>query len=63
MFGDLADLHGDKGVWKLMDRRADEVVDVPVPGRIPLDVDTWEDYEAVLSSQPGRAARTGAPPR
>ena len=24
-----------------------EVVDVPVPGPIPLDVDTWEDYEAV----------------
>jgi molybdenum cofactor cytidylyltransferase len=48
-FADLGALHGDKGVWKLMDRRADEVVDVPVAGTIPLDVDTWEDYEAVLS--------------
>jgi molybdenum cofactor cytidylyltransferase len=46
-FADLADLHGDKGVWKLLDRRADEVVDVPVAGRVPLDVDTWEDYRAV----------------
>lgn len=51
VFGDLAALHGDKGVWKLMDRRAAEVVDVPVPGAIPRDVDTWEDYEAVLAER------------
>jgi molybdenum cofactor cytidylyltransferase len=50
VFGDLAALHGDKGVWKLLDRRASEVVEVPVPGPIPLDVDTHEDYEAVLRS-------------
>jgi molybdenum cofactor cytidylyltransferase len=47
VFGDLAALHGDKGVWKLLDRRAADVVDVPVPGPIPRDVDTWEDYRAV----------------
>jgi molybdenum cofactor cytidylyltransferase len=49
VFADLATLHGDKGVWKLMDRAGDAVVDVPVPGPIPLDVDTWEDYQAVLA--------------
>lgn len=48
-FAELATLHGDKGVWKLMDRAGDAVVNVPVPGLIPLDVDTWEDYQAVLS--------------
>ena len=32
MFGDLAGLHGDKGVWKLLDHYADEVVDVPMAG-------------------------------
>jgi molybdenum cofactor cytidylyltransferase len=48
MFGELAGLHGDKGVWKLLDRYGDEVVDVPVDGPIPLDVDTWEDYRRVL---------------
>jgi molybdenum cofactor cytidylyltransferase len=48
LFGELAALHGDKGVWKLLDRHADEAVDVPVDGPIPRDVDTWEDYEAVL---------------
>jgi molybdenum cofactor cytidylyltransferase len=50
MFEALSNLHGDKGVWKLMDRFADEVVDVSVAGPIPRDVDTWEDYEALLAS-------------
>jgi molybdenum cofactor cytidylyltransferase len=49
MFDDLEQLHGDKGVWKLLDRRASEVVDVPVTGPIPRDVDTDEDYRAVLA--------------
>ncbi len=50
VFGDLMQLHGDKGVWKLMDRAGDSVADVPVPGAIPLDVDTWDEYEAVLAA-------------
>jgi molybdenum cofactor cytidylyltransferase len=49
IFGDLAALHGDKGVWKLQDRLGDLVAEVPVEGPIPLDVDTWEDYQAVQS--------------
>ncbi len=56
MFGELADLHGDKGVWRLLDRHAASVLDVPVPGRIPLDVDTWDEYQAVLA----RAGVAGA---
>jgi molybdenum cofactor cytidylyltransferase len=50
VFGDLADLHGDKAVWKLLDLRSSDVADVPVPGPVPLDVDTWDDYEAVLAA-------------
>jgi molybdenum cofactor cytidylyltransferase len=50
LFGELAELHGDKGVWKLLDRHADQVVDVAVDGPIPPDVDTWEDYRAVLDA-------------
>ena len=49
VFGDLAALHGDKGIWKLLDRAGSSVVDVPVPGCVPLDVDTWDDYERVLA--------------
>ena len=50
VFGELAGLHGDKGVWKLLDRRADEVVEVHVAGAVPPDVDTWADYEALRSA-------------
>jgi molybdenum cofactor cytidylyltransferase len=50
VFPDLEALHGDKGVWKLLDQRAREVRAVAVPGRIPRDVDTWEDYQAVTGA-------------
>lgn len=49
VFPQLADLHGDKGVWRLLDERAGDVVDVPIAGNVPLDVDTPEDYQAVLA--------------
>ena len=52
-FDQLAALHGDRGVWKLLDRAGDEVVDVPVGGLIPRDVDAWEDYEAVVANADG----------
>lgn len=57
VFGDLAGLHGDKGVWRLLDREG--VAEVRVAGPIPLDVDTPEDYEAVLAT-PGGPARPAA---
>jgi molybdenum cofactor cytidylyltransferase len=47
-FDDLRGLHGDKAVWRMLERRADEVQEVPVAGPIPLDVDTWADYEMVV---------------
>jgi molybdenum cofactor cytidylyltransferase len=50
VFGALAGLHGDKGVWRLLDQAGDEAAEVPVAGPIPLDVDTPEDYEAVLAA-------------
>jgi molybdenum cofactor cytidylyltransferase len=49
LFAELATLHGDKAVWRLLDERAAERAEVPVPGVIPRDVDTWADYEAVLA--------------
>ena len=50
VFAQLTQLHGDKGVWRLLDERADDVAEVPIAGPIPLDVDTPEDYEAVLAA-------------
>jgi molybdenum cofactor cytidylyltransferase len=54
MFEELAALHGDKGVWKLLDRHAHAVVEVAVQGPIPRDVNTGEDYRAVLTEQEAR---------
>jgi molybdenum cofactor cytidylyltransferase len=67
VFAELANLHGDKGVWRLLDRRSADVREVAVPGPIPRDVDTVEDYGAVLadaevylevSGPVGRSAQT-----
>ena len=49
VFDELRGLHGDKAVWKLMDARADEAVRADVAGTVPRDVDTWEDYQALLA--------------
>jgi molybdenum cofactor cytidylyltransferase len=50
MFDALSNLHGDKGVWRLLDEGGDDVVEVPIAGPIPLDVDTDADYRAVLAA-------------
>jgi molybdenum cofactor cytidylyltransferase len=51
MFDRLADLHGDKAVWKILDEARAGTIDhavVRVPGPIPRDVDTWADYVALV---------------
>jgi molybdenum cofactor cytidylyltransferase len=48
-FPDLRALHGDKAVWALRDAHPERFLPVPVDAPIPRDVDTWEDYVAVLS--------------
>ncbi|MFT4470557.1 nucleotidyltransferase family protein [Arthrobacter sulfonylureivorans] len=49
LFPLLAHLHGDKAVWKLLEQRAADVTEVAVPGRVPRDVDTEDDYRQVLA--------------
>jgi len=56
VFGELAALHGDKGVWRLLEAHADEVVEVAIPGPLPRDVDTEADYEALLEQAPASRA-------
>ncbi|WP_346958189.1 nucleotidyltransferase family protein [uncultured Arthrobacter sp.] len=53
LFPDLASLHGDKAVWKLLEQRAEDVIKVPTPGNVPLDVDTEDDYRRVLAELQG----------
>jgi molybdenum cofactor cytidylyltransferase len=48
-FDDLAALHGDKAVWKLLESGRYPGTRVAVAGPVPLDVDTREDYEALLA--------------
>ena len=52
MFDELRNLQGDKAVWKLIESRRWPVVEVPVAGDVPLDVDTLEDYERLLEVTP-----------
>ena len=47
MFETLGGLHGDKAVWKLVDSDGD-VARIRVQGNVPRDVDTWDDYQALL---------------
>ena len=51
MFAELAKLHGDKAVWKLLEQRPELVREVRMPGPVPPDVDTWEDYQSVLTAE------------
>jgi molybdenum cofactor cytidylyltransferase len=55
VFADLAKMHGDKAVWKLLHSGAYEVTEVAVDGPVPADVDTREDYERLLADD--RAVR------
>lgn len=48
-FGELRGLHGDKAVWKLIERHPERVARTNIPAALPPDVDTPEDYERVLS--------------
>jgi molybdenum cofactor cytidylyltransferase len=51
LFPELQTLHGDKAVWKLLDRYEDDAVDVAMDGPIPQDVDTWDDYRALRAGK------------
>ncbi len=50
VFGPLGDLHGDKAVWKLLESGRFSTAHATVDAHVPLDVDTWEDYERLLAS-------------
>jgi molybdenum cofactor cytidylyltransferase len=50
MFGELIELHGDKGVWRLVESGRFDVHHVPIDDAIPLDVDTWDDYRRLLDT-------------
>jgi molybdenum cofactor cytidylyltransferase len=50
VFGELATLHGDKAVWKLLHSGRHRVTELPVDGPVPIDVDTPDDYARLLAA-------------
>lgn len=52
VFDELSRLHGDKGVWKLIELGRYPVGELVVAGPVPLDVDTWDDYRRLLAAMP-----------
>jgi len=53
-FDALGRLHGDKGVWKLVDAAGPTLVSYPVDAAVPRDVDTWDDYQELLAEREAR---------
>ncbi|MGZ4690224.1 MAG: nucleotidyltransferase family protein [Acidimicrobiia bacterium] len=50
-FPSLRELHGDKAVWKIVEREpASRVARIAVGQPLPHDVDTWADYERVCET-------------
>ncbi|HWK20905.1 MAG TPA: nucleotidyltransferase family protein [Microbacteriaceae bacterium] len=50
-FPALAALHGDRGVWKLIERLGTAVARIDVASAMPADVDTEADYQALLAAE------------
>jgi len=50
LFDQLAELEDDRSVWDLLHSGKIEVSEVPVAGPVPVDVDTWQDYEALVAA-------------
>ena len=48
----LRGLHGDKAVWKLIDRQPPpgDMRRVPIDRPLPPDIDTWDDYREALAA-------------
>jgi molybdenum cofactor cytidylyltransferase len=47
-FPTLRSLHGDKAVWKIVDREDEaRVARIGIDRSVPRDIDTWDDYIAV----------------
>ncbi len=52
VFADLAVMHGDKAVWKLVESGRVAVHRLDIDADAPLDVDTWDDYQRLLAAEP-----------
>jgi molybdenum cofactor cytidylyltransferase len=54
MFGELRSLRRDQDIWKLIDDGPRPVTEVDAIGNVPLRVETWDDYQSLVSQfEPG----------
>lgn len=51
MFDQLANLHGDKAAWKLVDASPESVREIHFDFPFPDDINTAQDYEQLLSAK------------
>ncbi len=58
-FGDLATLHGDKAVWKVLESGRHARVEARVAGLVPIDVDTHDDHRVLLEQMGGGPTSAG----
>ncbi len=49
LFGELKALHGDKGVWKLLEVHPEWVREIEIDRPFPGDINTLEDYARLTS--------------
>jgi molybdenum cofactor cytidylyltransferase len=50
-FDDLRQPHGDKAVWKTVDREpATRVARIVIDDPRPRDIDTWDGYQTICAS-------------
>lgn len=56
LLGELRRLHGDKAVWKLVHSGRWQVTEVEVDAPLPIDVDSWDDYRALVARAEGRSS-------
>lgn len=61
VFEQLQALHGDKGVWKLLDAHPEWVREVTVDQPYPGDINTWEDYAKLTPTRTLPPASEKAP--
>jgi molybdenum cofactor cytidylyltransferase len=51
---EVENLRGDRGVRDLLSSRPEWLLEVPVEGEPPADLNTWEDYERAIARGGGR---------
>ena len=50
IFAEIQELHGDKGVWRLLEAHPEWVREIEMDLPSPADINSWEDYAKLAST-------------